>query len=92
MRAKCWRPARPSSAGSRGRSPDPGAALGAQAILRALDVVRREGWFAGCRVWLYRGAWQASAPACWQAAAAAARSSRTWLRGRACLLQTLHGC
>ncbi len=68
-----------------------GAAPGTQAILRALEVVRQEDWFAGCRVWLYRGAWQASTPALWQATAAAARSSRTWLRARACLPQMRRG-
>ncbi len=28
------------------------------AILQAFDQVRGEPWFAGCEVWLYRGAWQ----------------------------------
>ena len=28
------------------------------AILRAIERVKTEAWFAGCRMWLYRGAWQ----------------------------------
>ena len=28
------------------------------AILRAIEQVREADWFAGCEVWLYRGAWQ----------------------------------
>ena len=28
------------------------------AILQAFDRVRSEPWFAGCEIWLYRGAWQ----------------------------------
>ncbi|KAK9823424.1 hypothetical protein WJX72_002667 [[Myrmecia] bisecta] len=29
-----------------------------QAIFKALEVVRHRSWWAGCEVWLYRGAWQ----------------------------------
>jgi len=28
------------------------------AILAALEIVKSEPWFAACRIWLYRGAWQ----------------------------------
>lgn len=29
-----------------------------EAVLEALEVVREDEWFEGCRMWLYRGAWQ----------------------------------
>ncbi len=29
-----------------------------EAVLAAIDVIRHDDWFAGCRMWLYRGAWQ----------------------------------
>ncbi len=29
-----------------------------EAVLAAIDVVRHDEWFEGCRMWLYRGAWQ----------------------------------
>ncbi|MCL2562284.1 MAG: 6-phosphogluconolactonase [Rikenellaceae bacterium] len=29
-----------------------------EAVLQAIDVVRDDEWFDGCRMWLYRGAWQ----------------------------------
>lgn len=29
-----------------------------EAILDAIDVVKGDDWFEGCRMWLYRGAWQ----------------------------------
>ena len=29
-----------------------------EALLQAVDCVRGEEWFGGCRMWLYRGAWQ----------------------------------
>lgn len=29
-----------------------------EAVLQAIDVVRDDEWFGGCRMWLYRGAWQ----------------------------------
>ncbi len=29
-----------------------------EAILQAIEVVKNDDWFKGCRMWLYRGAWQ----------------------------------
>ena len=29
-----------------------------EAVLHAIDAVRDDEWFRGCRMWLYRGAWQ----------------------------------
>lgn len=29
-----------------------------EAVLSAIEVVKNDDWFAGCRMWLYRGAWQ----------------------------------
>lgn len=29
-----------------------------EAVLQAIDVVKNDDWFEGCRMWLYRGAWQ----------------------------------
>jgi glucosamine-6-phosphate deaminase len=29
-----------------------------EAVLKAIEIVKHEEWFEGCRMWLYRGAWQ----------------------------------
>lgn len=33
-----------------------------QAIMLAIERVKRQEWFRGCEVWLYRGAWQEFEP------------------------------